>query len=136
MDRSPFSRTGVSGASVRKAFPEFSGPESSDISFIGVGPGAGAGARMSTDRCPPRLSNGSDTFDQQQYSFEAVRTPNRWGDSFGNDSTSHSQTSTSSWCSQPTVCHENGGPDILCHGKRNAVLSHAIKCCRRTWRQR
>ncbi|KAK3159306.1 hypothetical protein QOZ80_2AG0148420 [Eleusine coracana subsp. coracana] len=100
---SPFSRSGMSGGSVRKAFPEFSLPESSDISFIGGAPGGGATAgRRSTDRYPPRLSTGSDSHDQQQYSFEAVRTPSRWGDSFGNESTSHSQTSTSSWSSQPT----------------------------------
>ncbi|XP_066332677.1 U-box domain-containing protein 35-like [Miscanthus floridulus] len=94
---SPFSRTtGHNAGSARKAFPEFSLPESSDISFIGSAP------RRSTERYPPRLSNGSDGLDHQQHSFEASRTPNRWGDSFGNDSTSHSQTSTSSWCSQPS----------------------------------
>ncbi|AQK55954.1 U-box domain-containing protein 52-like [Zea mays] len=94
---SPFARTtGHSAGSARKAFPDFSLPESSDISFIGSAP------RRSTERYPPRLSSGSDGVDQQQqHSFEASRTPSRWGDSFGNDSTSHSQTSTSSWCSQP-----------------------------------
>ncbi|KAJ1281367.1 hypothetical protein BS78_04G300900 [Paspalum vaginatum] len=93
---SPFARTGLTGGSVRKAFPDFSLPESSDISFIGSAP------RRSTERYPPRLSSGSDG-PEQQHSFEASRTPSRWGgDSFGNDSTSHSQTSTSSWCSQPT----------------------------------
>ncbi|CAO2047234.1 unnamed protein product [Urochloa humidicola] len=92
---SPFARTtGLSAGSARKPFPEFSLPESSDISFIGAAP------RRSVERYPPRLSNGSEGLDQ--HSFEA-RTPNRWGDSFGNDSnTGHSQTSTSSWCSQPT----------------------------------
>ncbi|PUZ77973.1 hypothetical protein GQ55_1G416300 [Panicum hallii var. hallii] len=94
---SPFARsTGVGAGSARKPFPEFSLPESSDISFIGSAP------RRSTERyppCPPRLSSGSEGLDQ--HSFEA-RTPSRWGDSFGNDSTAHSQTSTSSWCSQPT----------------------------------
>ncbi|XP_062220519.1 U-box domain-containing protein 52-like [Phragmites australis] len=94
---SPFARMGLNAGSARKAFPDFSLPESSDISFIGTG------GRGSTERyppCPPRLSNGSDGHDQ--YSFEASRTPSRWGDSFGNDSTSHSQTSTSSWSSLPT----------------------------------
>ncbi|RLM79999.1 U-box domain-containing protein 35-like [Panicum miliaceum] len=94
---SPFARsTGRGAGSARKPFPEFSLPESSDISFIGSAP------RRSTERyppCPPRLSSGSEGLDQ--HSFEA-RTPSRWGDSFGNDSTAHSQTSTSSWCSQPT----------------------------------
>jgi len=95
---SPFARsTGLGAGSARKPFPEFSLPESSDISFIGSAP------RRSTERyplCPPRLSSGSEGLDQ--HSFEA-RTPSRWGDSFGNDSTAaHSQTSTSSWCSQPT----------------------------------
>lgn len=89
---SPFAR-GLN-ASARKAFPDFSLPESSDISFIGAG-------RRSVERypCPPRLSSGSDGHDH--YSFEAARTPNKWGDSFGNESTSHSQTSTGSWSSLP-----------------------------------
>ncbi|WVZ73365.1 hypothetical protein U9M48_021677 [Paspalum notatum var. saurae] len=93
---SPFARSGFAGGSARKAFPDFSLPESSDISFIGSAP------RRSTEPYPPRLSSGSDG-PEQQHSFEASRTPSRWGgDSFGNDSASHSQTSTSSWCSQPT----------------------------------
>ncbi|TVU28868.1 hypothetical protein EJB05_20404 [Eragrostis curvula] len=104
---SPFSRTGQHAGSARKAFPDFSLPESSDISFIGGAPGAAMGGRASTERyppCPPRLSNGSDGLDQ--HSFEA-RTPSRWGDSFGNDSTSHSQTSTSSWSSLPGLPTED-----------------------------
>jgi hypothetical protein len=102
MDRSPFSRTGLSGGSARKLFPDFSLPESSDISFIGGAPGGGG--RMSTERFPPRLSTGSDSMDLLQHSFESSRTSSWWGDSFGNDSTSHSQASTNSWSSQqPTV---------------------------------
>ncbi|KAL6911609.1 hypothetical protein ACP4OV_000414 [Aristida adscensionis] len=96
---SPFARTGLSVGSARKSFPEFSMPESSDISFIGSGP------RGSTERyppaCPPRLSGGSDGYGEQ-YSFEASRTPSRWGDSFGtSDSASNSQASTASWASLP-----------------------------------
>ncbi|KAM0870315.1 hypothetical protein ACQ4PT_040106 [Festuca glaucescens] len=83
---SPFSR---GPTSARKDFPQFSLPESSDISFIGVAPG-----RRSVDRpsYPPRLSTGSDN-PYEQHSFEAPRPG--WGD-FGNESTSNSQTSVSS----------------------------------------
>ncbi|CAM0943582.1 unnamed protein product [Alopecurus aequalis] len=83
---SPFSR---GPTSARKEFPQFSLPESSDISFIGVAPG-----RRSVDRpsYPPRLSTGSDN-PYEQHSFEAPRPG--WGD-FGNESTSNSRTSVSS----------------------------------------
>ncbi|KQK01066.1 U-box domain-containing protein 35 [Brachypodium distachyon] len=82
---SPFSRGPTTSA--RKAFPDFSLPESSDISFIG-------GPRRSVDRYPPRLSTGSDS---QYDSFDGVRPGGSlWGDSFGNESTSNSQTSTAS----------------------------------------
>ncbi|XP_040376649.1 U-box domain-containing protein 52-like [Oryza brachyantha] len=86
---SPFAR-GMN-TSARKAFPDYSVPESSDISFISAGP------RRSVDRYPPRLSNGSDGHGHDHHSFEAAApTPNKWGDSFGNESTSHSQNSNSS----------------------------------------
>ncbi|KAG8059191.1 hypothetical protein GUJ93_ZPchr0002g23096 [Zizania palustris] len=84
---SPFAR-GMN-TSVRKAFSDYSLPESSDISFIGAG-------RRSVERYPPQLSSGSESHD---HSFEAARTPNIWGDSFGNESASNSQTSTGSWSS-------------------------------------
>ncbi|KAL6635259.1 hypothetical protein ACP70R_027930 [Stipagrostis hirtigluma subsp. patula] len=107
---SPFSRTGLSAGSARKAFPEFSLPESSDISFIGSAP------RASTERyppaLPPRLSSGSDGYGDQ-HSFEASRTPSRWGDSFGNESASNSQTSTASWSSLPA-----GSEDMEAEMKR------------------
>uniref|UniRef100_A0ACD5ZB14 Uncharacterized protein n=2 Tax=Avena sativa TaxID=4498 RepID=A0ACD5ZB14_AVESA len=85
---SPFSR---GPTSARKEFPQFSLPDSSDISFIGVAPGA----RRSVERpsYPPRLSTGSES-PYEQHSFEAPRPG--WGDSFGNESTSNSQTSVSS----------------------------------------
>jgi hypothetical protein len=95
MDRSPFSR---GPTSARKEFPQFSLPESSDISFIGVAPG-----RRSVDRpsYPPRLSTGSDN-PYEQHSFEAPRPG--WGD-FGNESTSNSQTSVSSLPAVPHTTH-------------------------------
>ncbi|KAI4982541.1 hypothetical protein ZWY2020_023033 [Hordeum vulgare] len=86
---SPFSRGPTTSA--RKAFPDFSLPESSDISFIGA-----PVQRRSVDRpssYPPRLSTGSDS-QYEHNSFEASRPA--WGDSFGNESTSNSQTSVSS----------------------------------------
>ncbi|EEC74143.1 hypothetical protein OsI_09217 [Oryza sativa Indica Group] len=83
---SPFARG--ANTSVRKAFPDYSMPESSDISFISSGP------RRSLDRYPPRLSSGSDAHDH--HSFEATRPPSMWGgDSFGSDS----QSSNSSFAS-------------------------------------
>ncbi|KAF0931136.1 hypothetical protein E2562_002494 [Oryza meyeriana var. granulata] len=90
---SPFAR-GMN-TSARKAFPDYSLPESSDISFISAGP------RRSVERYPPRLSTGSDGHGHDHHSFEAARTPNNWGDSFGNESASHSQSSNASFSSLP-----------------------------------
>uniref|UniRef100_A0A0D9VLY7 Protein kinase domain-containing protein n=1 Tax=Leersia perrieri TaxID=77586 RepID=A0A0D9VLY7_9ORYZ len=95
---SPFAR-GMN-TSARKAFPDYSLPESSDISFIGAAP------RRSVERFPPRLSTGSDGHGSggghDRSSFETARTPNKWGDSFGNDSAaSNSQSSNASWSSPP-----------------------------------
>ncbi|XP_015693406.2 U-box domain-containing protein 35-like [Oryza brachyantha] len=94
--RSPFAR-GPTGGATRKSYADLSHlsmPDSADISFVSTG-------RRSIDHhpIPARLSAASaDSYD---HSFEMSRTPSKWGgDSFGgNDYSSFSQSSASSFCS-------------------------------------
>uniref|UniRef100_A0A0D9WMT8 RING-type E3 ubiquitin transferase n=1 Tax=Leersia perrieri TaxID=77586 RepID=A0A0D9WMT8_9ORYZ len=96
--RSPFARGPTGGGATRKSYADLSHlsmPDSADISFVSSG-------RRSVDHhpaIPARLSAASaDSYD---HSFEMSRTPSKWGgDSFGgNDRTSFSQSSASSFCS-------------------------------------
>uniref|UniRef100_A0A0E0L8V0 RING-type E3 ubiquitin transferase n=1 Tax=Oryza punctata TaxID=4537 RepID=A0A0E0L8V0_ORYPU len=92
--RSPFAR-GPMGGATRKSYADLSHlsmPDSADISFVSSG-------RRSVDHNPVPARLSAASAESYDHSFETSRTP--WGgDSFGgNDHTSFSQSSTSSFCS-------------------------------------
>ncbi|EEE65245.1 hypothetical protein OsJ_20418 [Oryza sativa Japonica Group] len=92
--RSPFAR-GPMGGATRKSYADLSHlsmPDSADISFVSSG-------RRSVEHNPVPARLSAASAESYDHSFETSRTP--WGgDSFGgNDHTSFSQSSTSSFCS-------------------------------------